>query len=164
MGTCTYNESSRGRGRFNNQEHGCGHSINRGRWHNNQNQQYFRRSQDAPYNITRKGANMTQEKCKRCLQNGHIEKECRTRNENLPQHQKTFNSKQSFKSNASTSAQYVDNQEDGFEYVFTANQELDFADSIATNNLMRKDYDDDWILDTGATQHMCYIKYYFWTY
>jgi hypothetical protein len=29
---------------------------------------------------------------------------------------------------------------------------------------MRKDYEDDWILDTRATQHMCYIKYYFWTY
>jgi hypothetical protein len=29
---------------------------------------------------------------------------------------------------------------------------------------MRKDFEDDWILDTGATQHMCYKKDYFWTY
>jgi hypothetical protein len=48
--------------------------------------------------------------------------------------------------------------------VLTTNQEIDFADSVATNKLMRKDYEDDWILDTGATQHMCYRKYYFWTY
>jgi hypothetical protein len=29
---------------------------------------------------------------------------------------------------------------------------------------MRKDFEDDWILDTGATQHMCYGKDFFWTY
>jgi len=29
---------------------------------------------------------------------------------------------------------------------------------------MRKDFEDDWILYTGATQHMCYKKYYFGAY
>jgi hypothetical protein len=29
---------------------------------------------------------------------------------------------------------------------------------------MRKDFEDDCILDTGDTQQMCYIKDYFWTY
>jgi hypothetical protein len=59
---------------------------------------------------------------------------------------------------------YVDNQEDDYEYVLTANQEIDFANPVATNKLMRKDYEDDWILDIGATQHMCYRKDYFRTY
>jgi hypothetical protein len=85
---------------------------------------------------------MSQVKWKRCLRIGHVEEECRTQNENLPKDKQTF--KQHFKSNASTSALYVDNQEDDYEYVLTAKQEIDFANPVATNKLMRKD---DWILD-----------------
>jgi hypothetical protein len=43
----------------------------------------------------------------------------------------------------STLAQYAINQEDDFEYVLTVNQEIDFAGSIATNKLMKKDYEYD---------------------
>jgi hypothetical protein len=127
------------------------HGRSQGRGRNNQNQQYFRRSQDPPNNNnqSRKGEDMTQVKCKICLHIGHVVEECRTQNENFPKNKQIFNSKQHSKSNASTSTQYVDNQEDDFEYVLTTNQEIDFADLVATNKLMRKDYEDDWILDTG---------------
>jgi hypothetical protein len=46
----------------------------------------------------------------------------------------------------------------------TTSQELDFVDLVATNKLMRNDYEDDWILDIGSIQYMCYIKDYVWTY
>jgi hypothetical protein len=44
------------------------------------------------------------------------------------------------------------------------NREIYFENSITTNKLMRNDHEEDWILDTGATQHMCYIKDHFWKY
>jgi hypothetical protein len=106
---------------------------------------------------------MTQVKWKMCLCIGQVVEECRTQNENFPKNNQNFNSKQHSKSNVSTSARYAHNQEDDFK-LSTTNQGIDFADSIATNKLMRKDYEDDWIIDIGATQHMCYRKYYFWTY
>jgi hypothetical protein len=89
-----------------------------------------------------------------CLHVGHVVEEHRTRNENFPKDRQTF--KQRSKSNASTSIQYAENQEDDYEYLLIANREIDFADSIATNKLMRKYYENDWIVDIGDTHHMWY--------
>jgi hypothetical protein len=74
-----------------------------------------------------KSEDMTQVKCKRCLRIGHVAEDCRTRNENFPQHKQNFNSKSHSKSNTSTSAQYADNKDDDYEYVLTANQQVGFC-------------------------------------
>jgi hypothetical protein len=82
----------------------------------------------------------------------------------LPQHKNFFNSKSHSKSNNSTSTQYTDNKDDNYDYVLTTNHWLDLANLVSINKHIIKDFEDDWILDTGATQHMFYIKDYFWKY
>jgi len=62
---------------------------------------------------------MNQIKWKICICNGHYAEECRTQNENFPKNKKTFNWKQHSKSHTSTLAQYAENKEDNFYYVFT---------------------------------------------
>jgi hypothetical protein len=79
---------------------------------------------------------------------GHYASNCLTSNDQLPKFKKTSNS------NSQQSTQYAedqDYQDDQYEYVFTTvPQEYSF--------------ESDWILDTGATQHMTYHRDYFWNY
>jgi hypothetical protein len=79
---------------------------------------------------------------------GHYASNCHTRNDQLSKFKKTSNS------NSQQLAQYTENQDyqdDQYEYVFSTVQHVD-------------SFENDWILDTGATQHMTYRKDYFWNY
>ena len=59
-----------------------------------------------------------------------------------------------FKQTSQQSAQYAedqDYQDDEYEYVFSAVHHV-------------HSFENDWILDTGANQHMTYRRDYFWNY
>jgi hypothetical protein len=75
---------------------------------------------------------------------GHYASNCLTNNDQLPK----------FKQMSQQSVQYAedqDYQDDENEYVFSAVQH-------------EHSFENDWILDTGATQHMTYRIDYFWNY
>jgi hypothetical protein len=79
---------------------------------------------------------------------GHCASNCLTSNDQLPKFNQTPNS------NSQQLAQYVEDQyyqDDQYEYVFTAIQQED-------------SFENDWILDTGATQHMTHRTDYFQNY
>jgi hypothetical protein len=79
---------------------------------------------------------------------GHYASNFITSNDQLPKFKETSNS------NSQQSVQYAedqDYQDDQYEYVFTIVQQED-------------SFENDWILDTGATQHMTYHIDYFWNY
>jgi hypothetical protein len=79
---------------------------------------------------------------------GHYASNCLTSNDQLQNFKKTSNL------NFQQSAQYVedqDYQDDQYEYVFSGVQHVN-------------SFENDWILDTGANQHMTYHKDYFWNY
>jgi hypothetical protein len=74
----------------------------------------------------------------------HYASNCLTSNDQLPK----------FKQTSQKSTQYAkdqDYQDDENEYVFSAVQHV-------------HSFENDWILDTGATQHMTYHRDYFWNY
>jgi hypothetical protein len=55
----------------------------------------------------------------------------------------------------STSTQYVNHQEDDVsEYLFTALQNSESTTLQVSSYSLKSDYEDVWILDTRATQHM----------
>jgi hypothetical protein len=79
---------------------------------------------------------------------GHCVSNCLTRNDKLSNFKKTSNS------NYQQSSQYAKDQhyqDDQYEYVFSTVQHVD-------------SFENDWILDTWATQHMTYHKECFWNY
>jgi hypothetical protein len=143
-------ESSKERGKsnsqnFHNQSSNRGHGKDRGqgRGHNNFHQQNFQSNVQSG-----RGWNFSQVRCKRCLKMGHYASNCLTSNNQLPKFKQTSNA------NSQQSAQYVedqDYQDDEYEYVFSAIQHV-------------HSFENDWILDTGATQHMNYCRDYFWNY
>jgi hypothetical protein len=148
-------ESSKGRGKQNfgnfqnhssNRGHGRGRGQGRGR--SNFNQQNFQSNPPNNNAQSGRGRNFSQVRCKRCLRMGHYASNCLTSNDQLPKFKQTSNS------NSQQSAQYAedqDYQDDQYEYVFTTVQQED-------------SFENDWILDTWATQHMTYRKDYFWNY
>jgi hypothetical protein len=148
-------ESSKGRGKsnfgnFQNQSsnRGCGRSRGQGRVRSNFNPQNFRSNPLNNNAQSGRGGNFSQVRCKRCLKIGHYASNYLTSNDQFPKFKKTSNS------NSQQSAQYAedqDYQDDQYEYVFSTVQHVD-------------SFENDWILDTGATQHMIYRRDYFWNY
>jgi len=48
------------------------------------------------------------------------------------------------------------------EYVFTTLQQIETTNKVQTNYSLKNDFEDTWIMDTGATQHITYRKDLFW--
>jgi hypothetical protein len=48
--------------------------------------------------------------------------------------------------------------------VFTTLQNLESIALQVSNYSLKSDYEDAWILDTGATQHMTFRRDFFWTF
>ena len=79
---------------------------------------------------------------------GHYASNFLTSNDQLPKFKQTSNA------NSQQSTQYAedqDYQDDEYEYVFSAVHHV-------------HSFENYWILDTGATQHMTYRRDYFWNY
>ena len=84
---------------------------------------------------------MSQIVCRRCNKVGHYAADCRTSTEKISK----------FHPN---SAQFANDEDDpdSSEYVFTNTE----ATTLQVSSFLRSDYEDAWILDTGATQHMTF--------
>jgi hypothetical protein len=79
-----------------------------------------------------------------CKKTGHYAEYCRTPIEKIPK----FKQK-------STSGQYAnDHEDDASKYVFTALQNIESTALEVSTYSLKSDYEDAWILDIGATQHM----------
>jgi hypothetical protein len=96
--------------------------------------------------------------CRQCNRVGHYAEDCRTPNDKLPK----------FKQH-STSTQYAnandqDDDQSDFEYVFTALQQSESRALMASNYSFQSEYEDAWLLDIGATQHMTFRRDLFWSF
>eukprot|EP00253_Pinus_taeda_P029068 PITA_29068 len=162
-------DSSRGRGRGNQNQaaQNRGRSPNRGGRNNfqgrgnNQGRSTFQeqgynnqgrgRSQNRSQSRGRgqfsgRGRDLSQIVCRRCNKVGHYAEDCRTSLNKIPKFQQH-------------SAQFSNDQdEDSSEYVFTSSP----ASQISSH--LRSDYEDAWILDSGATQHMTCQRDFFWNF
>jgi hypothetical protein len=77
-----------------------------------------------------------------------MQKYCRTPIDKIPKFKKQ-----------STSTQYAnahDQEDDDSEYVFTMLEHSESSALLVSNYSFRSEYEDAWILDTGATQHMTF--------
>ena len=88
-----------------------------------------------------KGRDFSQIVCRICNKVGHYAEDCRTSIDKIPK----------FHPNT---AQFANDQDDhdGSEYVFTKTE----SKSLQFSTFLRSEYEDAWILDTGATQHMTF--------
>jgi hypothetical protein len=144
-------ESSKGReksnfGNFQNLSSNRGRGQGRGR--SNFHLQNFQCNIHNSNAQSGRGRNSNQVRCNRCLKMGHYASNFLTNNDQLPNFKHTSNS------NSQQPVQYAegqDYQDDEYEYVFLAAKHVD-------------SFENDWILDTGATHHMTYHRDYFWNY
>jgi hypothetical protein len=86
---------------------------------------------------------------------GHYASNYLTRNDQLSKFKQTSNS------NSLSSTQYEEYQyyqDDQYEYVFIAVQQVDSVASFIYQNIMRDSFENEWILDTRDTQHMTYHR------
>ena len=97
---------------------------------------------------------MIQITCRRCNRDGHFSVECRTLNKKPTKYKQPSNSAQY----ANDSDQGKTKDTSGFEFVFTALQQSQAL--LSTNS----DFEDAWLLDTKATQHMTFRKNFFWSF
>jgi hypothetical protein len=59
--------------------------------------------------------------------------------------------------------QYANTREnEKCEYAFTTLQQIETTNKVQTNYSFKSDFEDTWIMDTGATQHITYRKDLFW--
>eukprot|EP00253_Pinus_taeda_P028910 PITA_28910 len=93
-----------------------------------------------------RGRDLSQIVCRRCNKVGHYAEDCRTSLNKIPKFQQH-------------SAQFANDQdEDKSEYVFTS------SPTSQLSSHLRSDYEDAWILDSGATQHMTCRSDFFWNF
>ena len=92
---------------------------------------------------------MSQIVCRRCNRVGHYAADCRTSIEKISK----------FHPN---SAQFSNDEDDHdrSKYIFTNIE----ATTLQVSSFLRSDYEDAWIMDTGATQHMNFIWDLFWNF
>jgi hypothetical protein len=147
--------NSQGRGYF----QGRGNNQGRGYFHargNSQGRGSFQgtsqgRGQTPSRNQSRgrgqnfgRGRDFSQIVCRRCNKFSHYAEDCRTSIDKIAKfHQNT--------------AQFAnDRQDDDSEYVFTSSSTLQISIDF------QSDYEDAWILDSGASQHMTFRGDFFW--
>jgi len=83
-----------------------------------------------------RGRDLSQIVCRRCNKVGHYPEDCQTSLNKIPKFQQR-------------SVQFANDQDDdNSKYVFTSSP----ASQLSSH--LRSDYEDAWILDSGATQHM----------
>ena len=97
---------------------------------------------------------MSQNTCTRCNRVSHFASDCKTLNNNLLKYKQPSNSAQY----ANDSNQGKLEDESGFEFVFSSLQPSQAL--LSTNS----DFEDAWLLDTGANQHITFRKYLFWSF
>ena len=127
-----------GRNNFQGRGNNQGRGNFQGQGYNNQGRgQYQNRSQSRGRGQSSgRGRDLSQIVCRRCNKVGHYAEDCRTSLNKIPKFQQH-------------SAQFANDQdEDTSEYVFTSSPASQFSSHL------RSDYEDAWILDSGATQHM----------
>eukprot|EP00253_Pinus_taeda_P022127 PITA_22127 len=128
--------NNQGRGNF--QEQGYN---NQGRGRSQNRSQSRGRGQSSG-----RGRDLSQIVCRRCNKVGHYAEDCHTSLNKIPKFQQPL-------------AQFANDQdEDSSEYVFTSSPESQISSHI------RSDYEDAWILDSGATQHMTCRRDFFWNF
>eukprot|EP00253_Pinus_taeda_P034497 PITA_34497 len=93
-----------------------------------------------------RGRDLSQIVCRRCNKVGHYAEDCQTSLNKIPKFQQH-------------PAQFANDQdEDNSEYVFTSSPVSQLSSHL------RSDYEDAWILDSGATQHMNCRHDFFWNF